>query len=57
MNVSPGFDLDSLTTCVVLIDEHGIVDTLNQCCLKHHRFVQWSLLVPQGMRLYIGMKH
>ena len=30
MNVSPGFDLDSLTTCVVLIDEHGIVDTLNQ---------------------------
>ena len=30
MNIAPGFDLDSLTTCVVLIDEHGIVDTLNQ---------------------------
>lgn len=30
MNITPGFDLDSLTTCVVLIDEHGIVDTLNQ---------------------------
>ena len=30
MNYKPGFDLDSLTTCIVLIDEHGVVDTLNQ---------------------------
>jgi len=30
MNHKPGFDLDSLTTCIVLIDEHGVVDTLNQ---------------------------
>ena len=30
MNITPGVDLDSLTTCVVLIDEQGVVDTLNQ---------------------------
>ncbi len=30
MNIASSFDLDSLTTCVVLIDENGTVDTLNQ---------------------------
>lgn len=30
MNLSPGFDLDSLTTAIILIDEHAVVDTLNQ---------------------------
>mgnify|MGYP000552687086 CR=1 FL=1 len=27
MNLSPGFDLDSLTTAIILIDEHGVVDS------------------------------
>ncbi|MBT5556940.1 MAG: PAS domain-containing sensor histidine kinase, partial [Halieaceae bacterium] len=30
MTPRPSFDLDSLTTCIVLIDEHGVVDMVNQ---------------------------
>jgi two-component system nitrogen regulation sensor histidine kinase GlnL len=30
MTVHPSFDLDSLTNCIVLIDEHGVIDTINQ---------------------------
>ena len=30
MTLHPSFDLDSLTNCIVLIDEHGVIDTINQ---------------------------
>ena len=30
MTVHPSFDLDSLTNCIVLIDEYGVIDTINQ---------------------------
>ena len=64
MNVTPGFDLDSLTTCVVLIDEHGIVDALNQAAqvLLETSALEPGLpfdelASPTARRLFIGQKH